>query len=129
MMKETLLDNDFLKIETENNILIGIFKSEFVDITIAHKTTDYRLEIQKGKLYPLLSNIRQVKSSTKEARDFLASEAGCEGVLAAAVLIGSPIGSMIGNFFIRISKPLRPTKIFSDEEEAKKWLAQYVIKD
>lgn len=52
----------------------------------------------------------------------MASEAGCRGVIAAAVLIDSPLGSMIGNFFISISRPLRPTKIFTDEVEAKKWL-------
>lgn len=128
-MKETLTDNDFLKIESENNILIGIFKSAFVDITIAHKITNCRLEIQNGKLYPILSNIRLVKNSTKEARDFLASEAGCEGVLAAAVLTDSPVGNMIGNFFINVSKPLRPTKMFTKEAEAKKWLTQYVKND
>lgn len=127
-MKETLLDNDCLKIELENFILIGTFKSEFVDINIAHETTNYRLEIQKDKSYPLLSNIKAVKNSTKSARDFLASEEGCKAVVAAAVLIDSPISSMIGNFFIRVSKPLRPTKIFTNEKEAKKWLSQFVKK-
>ncbi len=38
----------------------------------------------------------------------------------------SPISSMIGNFFIRISKPLVPTKIFTDEAKAKEWLKQFV---
>ena len=55
----------------------------------------------------------------------MASEEGCEGVVAAAILIDSSIGSMIGNFFIRISKPLRPTKIFTDEVLAMKWLQQF----
>jgi len=127
-MKETLLNNDCLKIELEDFILIGTFKSEFVDLNIAHEATNYRLEIQKDKAYPLLSNIKAVKNSSKSARDFLASEEGCKGVIAAAVLIDSPISSMIGNFFIRVSKPLRPTKIFTDEAEAKKWLAQFVKK-
>jgi hypothetical protein len=125
-MKETLLDNDCLKIELENFILIGTFKSEFVDINIAHEITNYRLEIQKQKSYLLLSNIKAVKSSTKSARDFMASEEGCNGVIAAAVLINSPISNIIGNFFIRVSKPLRPTKLFTNEEDAKKWLSQFV---
>lgn len=109
--------------------VIGTFHSDFIDLNIAQKITDYRLEVQKGKEYPLLSNIKTVKNTTKQARDFMASKVGCDGVIAAAILIDSPIGSMIINFFIRVSKPLRPTKIFTDEAEAKKWLAQFVKKD
>ena len=128
-MKEVLLDNDYLKIEVENNVLIGTFKNEVVDLSVCHKITEYRLEIQKGKSYPLLSNIKSIKNISKPARDFMASKEGCEGVVAAAVLIGSPLGSMIGNFFISISRPLRPTKIFTNETDAKKWLAQFVKED
>ncbi len=113
----------------EDGCVVGTFQSDFIDLSIAQKVTEYRLKLQKGKEYPLLSNIKTVKNSTKPARDFMASEVGCDGVVAAAVLIDSPIGSMIINFFIRVSKPLRPTKIFTNEEEAKKWLSQFVKKD
>lgn len=128
-MKMILFENELAKVTIEEGILIGSFKCAFIDLELANKITAYRLEVQKGKNYPILSNIRAVKSSTKSARDFLASEKGCTGVIAAAVLIDSPISSMIGNFFIRVSKPLRPTKIFTNEEEAKKWLSQFVKKD
>lgn len=113
----------------ENGIVIGVFQSEYFDLSIAQKVTDYRLAFQKGKKYPLLSNIKKVSGSTKAARDFMASKEGCEGVVVAAMIIDSPIGSMIGNFFISISRPLVPTKIFTDETEAKNWLAGFVKKD
>ncbi len=128
-MKETLLDNDEITFELENGILIGTGKSPFLDIHVAIKITNYRLEIQKGKSNPILSNIKMTKNSTKEARDFLASEKGCKGVIAAAILINSDVTSMIANFFMRISRPIVPTKIFTDEAEAKTWLSQYVKKD
>lgn len=127
-MSETLLDNDLVKIQFENNILIGTFKSETVDLELCKHITKTRLEVQNGRSYPLLSNIQAIKTISKPARDFMASEEGCEGVIAAAVLIGSPLGSMIGNFFISISRPLRPTKIFTDETEAKNWLSQFAQK-
>lgn len=110
----------------ENGIIIGTFESQFIDLDIAKRITDSRVAFQKGKTYPLLSNIKNIKGSTKAARDYMASKDGCQGVIAAAVLIDSPIGSMIGNFFIRVSKPFVPTQIFTDEAEAKKWLSQYV---
>lgn len=127
-MKRKDFENEHAKFVIEEGILIGSFKCKLVDLDLAEKITADRVELQNGISYPILSNIKFVKNSTKEARDFLASEKGCEGVIAAAILIDSPIGNMIGNFFIFISKPLRPTKIFTKEAEAKKWLTQYVTK-
>lgn len=125
-MKELLFESHEIKFELENGVMMGTFKLESIDLGIAQKVTTHRLEIQKGKSYPLLSNIKAIKNSTKQARDFMASKEGCEGVIAAAVLIDSPLGSMIGNFFISISRPLVTTKIFTDEMDAKKWLTQFV---
>lgn len=113
----------------EDGCVIGTFHSDFMDLSIARKITEDRLKLQNGKEYPLLSNLKTVKNSTKSARDFMASEEGCEGVVAAAVVIDSPVGSIIINFFIRVSKPLRLTKIFTNEFEAKKWLAKFVKND
>lgn len=128
-MKKVLLENKEVTIELEEGIIIALWKSTLVDLNLAQLAVKHRLECTNNVSYPILSNIKLIKNITKQARDFLATEKGCEGIVAAAVLIGSPIGSMIGNFFIRVSRPLRPTKIFSDEAEAKKWLAQYVKKD
>ncbi|MFY9310750.1 MAG: hypothetical protein WAQ28_17015 [Bacteroidia bacterium] len=125
-MKELLFENEIIRFEFENGIIIGTFKLESVDINLAKEVTTHRLQIQKGKSFPLLSNIKSIKSSTKQARDYMASEEGCQGVVAAAVLIDSPLGSMIGNFFISISRPYVTTKIFTDDSDAKKWLAQFV---
>jgi len=126
-MRTILFEDDFLKIESINEIYIGTIKYPVVDLEISKNISEKRLKIQKGIPSPILSNIKSVKTVTKEARDFMASESGCEGVIAAAVLIDSTIGSMIGNFFIRISKPLRPTRIFTNEKDAIKWLEQYKI--
>lgn len=123
-MTEILLDNEYLTIERENRILIGTIKIKEVDLDMVKKITEYRLSVQHGTKHFLLSNIKAIKSSTKAARDYMASEEGCQGVIAAAVLIDSAISSMIGNFFISISKPLVPTRIFTDESEAKKWLLE-----
>src|ERR1035437_9832884 len=125
-MKEILLDNDEIKFELEKGILIGTGKSTFVDINLAKKIVHYRQKIQKGTAYPILSNITVTKRSTKEARDYFASEKACEDVIAAAILIDSILTSMIGNWFLHYSTPLVPTKIFTDEEKAKQWLSNYV---
>lgn len=126
-MRKTLVENEYAIFELKESIVVGVLKSETMDLNVANRITQFRLDFQNGNAYPMLSNILAVKNSTKEARDFLASEKGCEGVIAAAILIGSYTTSMIGNFFLRVNKPVVPTKLFTCEEEAKKWLSQFVI--
>lgn len=113
----------------EDSCVIGTFQTDFIDLNIAKKLTEFRLKFQKGKKYPLLSNVKTIKNTTKAARDFMASKEGCEGVVAAAVLIDSPVGRIIINFFIGLSRPFRLTKIFTNEGDAKKWLSKFVKKD
>lgn len=123
------LENEYASFELKDGILIGAFKKEIVDLESSLKITADRMLVQKGEAYPIVSNIKNVKIVTKEARRYLASEDGCVGVTAAAVLIDSYLGSMIGNFFIKINKPLRPTRIFTNENEAKLWLKQFIQKE
>lgn len=125
-MRKILLENEDVTIELENGIVNAKWKSPIVDLEVAKQAVKYRLEATNYISYPLLSNIKSVRNSTKPARDYLASVEGCRGILALAVLIDSPLGSMLGNFFLSISKPIAPTKIFTDEAEAKKWLSDYV---
>ncbi|MES2590780.1 MAG: hypothetical protein V4608_02760 [Bacteroidota bacterium] len=120
-----LLDNEFIRFELENNIIIGTFKVDTIDLNLAQKLVEYRISVISGESYPTIANIASVKNVSKPARDFFASEKGCEGITATALLIDSPLGRMIGNFYISINKPLRPVKIFTNQEKAKLWLVKY----
>ena len=128
-MKEVLFENHEMILELEKGLMITTFKLHFLDLETTKKLVEHRKTACKGNVYPLLANILAVKNATKEARDYFASEKGCEGITAAGIIIGSELGSMIGNFYSRISKPLRPTRLFTDEEEAKKWLVKYLQGD
>ncbi len=121
----TFFENDYVKIALDKNIVTGTFKSEFIDLSLAQMIIKWRLEFQNGNWYPLLSNIKSIKNNTKEARDYMASKEACEGITAAAILIDSPVGKTIGNFLIFCSKPVVPSKIFTDEAESIQWLQQY----
>ena len=125
-MRTLLLENDTVKIEIEDGIALLCWKISFVNLKEAQQVVEYRLECTNCVPYPLLIDIRTLKHATKEARDFLASEKGCESAIAGALLVDSILGRMMGNFFIYFSKPLRPTMLFTNEAEAKKWLTRYV---
>ncbi len=128
-MKKVLLENREMILELEDGIVISTFKMKSLDLKTTHKIVEDRVRAMGEKSYPLLANIRSLKYSTKTAREYFASKKGCEGLIAAALLVESPLGSMIGNFFVKVSNPFVPTKTFSNELEAKKWLSQFIAKE
>jgi hypothetical protein len=126
--KILLSDNEYARIELEDNIIIATWKATFVDLEIAQKVVNARrLAFMKNK-YPCLIKIYSIKDSTKEARDFLASEKGCEGFTAGAIVVSSVLENIIASLYLYLNKPVVPTKIFKDELKAKEWLSKFVEK-
>jgi hypothetical protein len=80
--------------------------------------------LSPGNLYPLLIDSRNIKSISKEARDFFSMNNRESNVSAFAIIIQSPISRVIGNFFMGINKPRVPARLFNSEKEAVKWLKE-----
>ena len=73
-----------------------------------------------------LAHGKGILSANKQARDYFAT-AGNEGMSALAIIMENTFGCMIGNFYLKVSRPNIPTKLFSNEEQAIKWLQQYIF--
>ena len=82
-------------------------------------------EISEGILYPMLADLRGINSITKEARDHFSMRGRKAGVSAVAMLVKSPVSSIIGNFFLGLNKPTVPTHLFISKIKAVKWLEQF----
>ena len=109
----------------EDDVLHLVYKPlDVLDISIAKILVKDRLSFVQGNAYPTLFDIREVKSTTKEARDYLANE-GNELVMASALLVNSSVTKMIGNFFITVSRPKNPTRLFLNKDKSLEWLEQY----
>ena len=72
----------------------------------------------------LLINIGKMRGLNREARRFFASEElhSKFGVQGLALVMGSPIGTMIGNIYHSINRTKHPTKLFVNEESAHQWI-------
>lgn len=73
----------------------------------------------------VLADSRDHTSYTSEIRDFYASKEMAESIPAMAILISSLSTRIIGNFFIKIHKPHFPTRLFTNEADAAKWLKKF----
>lgn len=77
----------------------------------------------------ILFDMAGVKTTDKETRDFGLSEEAVKTLKAAALIALSPVAKMIGNIFIKLTKPPYPTKLFTDKEKALTWLKSFADKD
>jgi hypothetical protein len=83
-------------------------------------------KLGKGAAVPVINDIRNTKSITREAREFYTGEETKKVVSAIALLVGSPVSRALGNFFIAVNRPSCPTRVFSSEQKAIEWLKGFV---
>lgn len=85
----------------------------------AKRALDASLSLTGGVAAPTLVDIRTVRAVEREARQIFASSAAAS---RTALLVGSPLSSTLGNFFLTLSRPAMPVKLFDDEAAAIAWL-------
>lgn len=62
---------------------------------------------------------------TKEAREYIASDEVSLIVKADALIMRGLALTIIGNGYLRINKPKRPTRLFTNPDAGLKWLEQF----
>ncbi len=116
---------DAATIAIADGVLVFTYASGvYVDEDIARSVIAAATELA-GPLAPLptLVRLEQVKGTSKAARDFFATSPE-NGALSSrvAMVIGSPIARIVANFFVGLNKTAHPTKLFTDESRAWRWL-------
>ncbi|MGQ0827149.1 MAG: DUF7793 family protein [Bacteroidota bacterium] len=97
-----------------------------IDLKDAIENTEAVIKVSAGVIYPMLVDLRVINSITKEARDHFSMRNRKPGVNSIAMLVKSPVSSIIGNFFLGLNKPSVPTHLFTSETKALKWLEQFI---
>jgi len=85
------------------------------------------IKVKAGdKKFPLLVDIREQKSITREARQYYSSSEFTNFVIALAFIIESPISKVLANFYLGLNKPPYPTHLFTNETKAMNWLKEFL---
>lgn len=126
MPNNKTLDTEFVHFELDNGILIMKYKpNKELTLDMAKKIVKTRLEFTDHTNLPLLILDQGVSGMSKEARDYFSSDEGIYLVKASSIVIDSVFGSFLVNFFLKVTNPKIPVKVFSDIKKAKKWLEAY----
>jgi len=92
----------------------------------AQETMAAYLKLYQGKRRPLYIDTKTMKSMSRETRQYYAGAEAAKVASAAAVIVGTPVSRVLGNFYLGISNPLLPTRLFSSEDDALEWLKGYI---
>lgn len=73
---------------------------------------------------PAVVDIRDVRFADHAARNVFAR--GMEFELATALVVGSRLSQALGNAYLLMARPTRPTKVFDSLAEARVWAHDFV---
>jgi hypothetical protein len=78
-----------------------------------------------GRAAPLLVHTTDAGPQDRAARmEFIRRQ---EVVSAVALVVGNPLSRMMATFFINVSRPEVPTRLFEDEAAALDWLTEHLV--
>ena len=120
------LDTPYVLFELHDDLLIGRYKKGLkINLEVAKEIVRLRQEFTGPK--PVLGLIYNegVLGMDKQGRDYLSSDEGARGIIAAAYILDKPFNSFLANFFIAVSKTKIPVRTFSKKEAAMKWLQKF----
>jgi len=116
----------YISMEIRDDILYFTYLSGgTIHLDIAKEIVNQRLEYTNKVPYPLLVTYEGLRAMDKQARDYFAAKEGVEGVLADSLVVNSIYTQFFGNMFLKITQTSIPSKLFTDKQEALKWLEQF----
>ena len=115
----------FTSLEKDGYILTRVKPDSEIQVEDAKDNTEAVKKVSGDSNFPILVDLREIKSISKEARDHFSMRGRKPHVTAIAMLIKSPVSKIIGNFFLGLNKPIVPTRLFTNETDAKTWMKRY----
>ncbi|MEK7704047.1 MAG: STAS/SEC14 domain-containing protein [Myxococcota bacterium] len=97
-----------------------------VTLEDAKETMAAYIGLCEGKRRPLLVDTKTMKALAREARLYYAGDEAARVATAVAIIVGTPVSRVLGNFYLGLSNPRLPSRLFSSDEEALNWLKGYL---
>ncbi|HYF71007.1 MAG TPA: hypothetical protein VD884_22920 [Ohtaekwangia sp.] len=120
----------FWKEEYDNIIFFKYTPRLIITLDIAREIVRSRLDYTSGTAVYSLIDFTNVKSVTKEARDYMNdAEGGLKGILGGAFLSKNVVATLFVNLYLKVNNPTIPAKFFTNKADALDWLLQLKMRD
>lgn len=113
--------------DTYKGIIKIVYKDDHeFNITDAKEALAEIEKVTQGKALPILKIPGKYSSIDTEARKFISSAEGMKCSVAEAFVTTFLPHRIIGNFYMKINSPVKPTEFFDTEKKAVEWLRQFI---
>ena len=96
-----------------------------ISLDDAKANTEAVQKLSGENTFPILVDIREINSITREARSHFSMRGRKAAVNAIAMIISSPTSIFIGNIYLLINRPTVPTQLVGSEKDAVTWLTTF----
>lgn len=123
---ETIFESEIVTYKLDNGIVFTTINSENMDYEQVDFAIKKKIEFVEGKVYPMISDIRKVKYTSRTAKKRMAEPDAAYGINSVAVIVRTKVQRVICSFFISYYGKPCPTKVFTNEKSALKWSKQFI---
>lgn len=116
----------YLNLRADGIMYVRISPEKDESVVLAKQMVEKMGVMVNYKAVPLLARHEEFALPGKENRDYWAKKESCPYSKADAFMINSTAMKIISNIYLKINKPERPTKMFTDEREAIQWLKGFL---
>lgn len=120
------LKHSVLKLRSDGIVELHTNDVHVYEIPDAKENVESTGKLTNNKKAPILIVGGTFTSLKKETREFMATEESLKYSKAEAFLITSLAQKILFDFYVRIDKPLVPSKVFTNKEKAIEWLSQFL---
>lgn len=110
----------------DNLYLCRLFDNMEISAGDTQENFEAMMEIAGHKPYAVLVDARVEVTLTKEGMEHSTRPEMSKYLIANAILVNSLANRIVGNFMIRFNKSADTTRLFTDHENAMKWLREKI---
>ena len=123
-MKEIVTRTARIRLEEDDLVHVTTLPGVVQTLADAKENEQAENELTGGERHTLLVDMREIRAQDREARQYYTRPEAQKTIRAVAIVIGSPMSRVIGNFFLGFNKPSVPNRLFTSEAEAIVWLRE-----
>ena len=110
--------------EQDGTVVLRFLSGSNVTAEATREVMRAQISAARGGKRPTLADLRGIASNERESRELAAGPEIGAVTSRMAMVVGNPVNRIFGNFFLRVTRPGYPARIFTDEVSARRWLAE-----
>jgi hypothetical protein len=116
----------YLYLRSDGIMYIKISSEKEETVELVKQMVEKMGEMVNYKPVPLLARHEEFALPGKANRDYWSTKEACPYSKADAFIIASHAMQFIANFYYKVNKPKRPTRMFTNEKDALLWLKTFL---